>query len=194
MRTRADHDAVEAHPHQRRLLTAPLEREFLCTLLAATARVHVALEDALEHAKSSDPRVAAMWQPYHVRSAGIADDVRSLGGDPDAIAVPEVVDRYARSVLALDPVALVGHWYVFEGATNGGRHLVRTVLAALGDGAPTTLRAFDPYGADQPRRWNTFRNGLDNFGHDPEGRARCVQGARDAFAFHRALFDARVGA
>jgi heme oxygenase len=188
------HRAVEAHPHQRVLLTAPLDPGFLRSMLLSMRSVHGALEHALERAATTDPRVAAMFAAHHRRSAGIDDDLADLDETLRPTDPPACVARYTDDLAraADDPPTLVGHWYVFEGATNGGRYLEPRVRAALGADAPLRIRTFDPYGPEQAARWTAFRDGLAAFDTDADTRRRCLDGARAAFAFHLELFDARL--
>lgn len=163
-------------------------------MLHSMRTVHGALEHALERAAATDPRVAAMFAPHHRRSAGIDDDLADLDATHGPTDPPACVARYT-DVLArtiVDPPTLVGHWYVFEGATNGGRYLEPRIRAALGPGAPSRLRTFDPHGVEQAAHWNAFRDGLAAFDTDADTRRRCLDGARAAFAFHLELFDARL--
>lgn len=192
--TQDAHRAVEAHPHQRMLLADPLERDFLTSLLQAMRAVHRALEHALARAAATDRRVASMLAPHHRRSRGIDDDLEDLGSTGPSCDPPPCVARYSTELerAAADPPALVGHWYVFEGATNGGRYLEPRIRAALGPGAPSRIRSFDPYGPEQVAHWHAFRDGLARFDTDTDIRQRCLDGARAAFAFHLDLFDARL--
>ena len=106
---------------------------------------------------------------------------------PTAVPLP-CVAAYVASLGGLDAPTLAGHWYVFEGATNGGRFIARRLVEVL-DLAPTALVALDPHGPAQRERWTSFRAGLDAFAAEIDA---LVAGAHRAFAFHRELFNARV--
>lgn len=186
--TATDHQALERHAHQRLLLSDAVDAVFVASWIDAVLPVHRALEEALE--ASGDPRVQSMYKPHHRRAPGLEADLRRLGVAPDDVARPECVESFVDSTRSLDPARLVGRWYVFEGATNGGRFLHTHVVRVLGESLAGGLTFFAPHGEAQPARWAEFRRGLDAFAPDVDD---CVRGAREAFAFHRDLFDARIG-
>ena len=168
------------------LLRDDVDAGFVASWLYALLPVHRALEEALEC--SDDPRIRALFAPHHRRVEAFAADLRRLGHAPGSTERPACVDRYAASFAELDAATLAGRWYVFEGATNGGRMLAARIGRALDPERPVRLESVDPHGSRQGERWRRFREGLERFLDEAE---RCVAGAHDAFAFHAELFDAR---
>lgn len=167
-------------------MSAAVDAAFVAGWIDATIPVQGALEDALVAAE--DERVQSMLAPHHHRVADLEDDVRRLGFVPGTFEVPDCVDSFAESFRSIDPARLVGRWYVFEGATNGGRLIGPHVGRTLDPDDPPHLAFFDPHREHQSARWQTFRQGLDAFTDDV---GPCIDGALEAFAFHGALFDAR---
>jgi len=116
-------------------------------------------------------------------------DLDSLDWKPGAATLPDCVTDFVRSFEACSAARTVGRWYVFEGATNGGRFLAERIGRALDPDEPPRLVSFDPYGSEQAEHWRAFRAGLDAFTADLDD---CIVGAQETFAFHATLFDARM--
>lgn len=181
------HRALETHEHQRVLLADRVDPAFVASYVDALIPIHETMESHLE--RSDDPRVQAMFMPHHRRAARMRSDLELLSAVQRSVARPACVDAFATSFDDCSSARLVGRWYVFEGATNGGRFLAERIGRALDPTSPVHLVTFDPYGSEQPGYWREFRSGLDAFASDIDA---CATGAREAFAFHAELFDARM--
>jgi heme oxygenase len=118
-------------------------------------------------------------------SACIAHDLTALGIDPAGVtrAPPALLPA-----LPTFPHAL-GALYVLEGATLGGRFILRDVEARIGGQIVGAMRFFGGRGEDVGPMWRSFRTALDAFGREqPLLRGDVLTGAEDVFGAILAWF------
>jgi heme oxygenase len=114
--------------------------------------------------------------PSH--SALLARDIMTLGADPGAIP---------RAAAAMLPqLSSFGHalgaLYVLEGATLGGRIILRDLQVRIGDPVDRASRFFGGRGEAAGPMWRCFRTALDGFGREqPQCRDDVVLGAQRSF-------------
>lgn len=169
--------------------------DILASLKASTAEAHQRLEGQVRFLDPAAPlseyarylgKMLAFHAPLEEALARVAlpeglegrekralleADLRALGVDPSRVErcgdLPDV---------ATVPRAL-GCAYVLEGATLGGKH----VLRRMGDRVPAGAAAYlGCYGADVGVRWNAFRE-LVRRHVSAADEAACVAGAVDTF-------------
>jgi heme oxygenase len=123
--------------------------------------------------------------PLVSHSACIAHDLTSLGIDPAGVtrAPPALLPA-----LPTFPHAL-GALYVLEGATLGGRFILRDVKARIGGQILGAMRFFGGRGEEVGPMWHSFRTALDGFGREqPLLQGNVLTGAEDVFGAILAWF------
>jgi heme oxygenase len=116
--------------------------------------------------------------PARGHTSGLADDLAALGIDPGG------VPRMSSASLPDLPTFAhaLGALYVLEGATLGGRLILRDVEARVGAPIAGATRFFGGRQAAVGPMWESFRAALDRFGRDcPQLRVDVVTGAERLF-------------
>lgn len=108
------------------------------------------------------------------RKAGLLlRDLAHLGGEVHATAeVPAVSDS----------AAALGAFYVLEGATLGGQHLLVVVERKLGLDAEHGAAYLSSYGPAVRAMWEAFGHQVEQHCRDRDSTARAVAAARATFA------------
>ena len=146
--TAVEHEQVETTLG---LMDHQLGRDRLVAVLARLHAFWTAAEaglDAWAHRWPADAETVA-WSRRR-RAHLFAADLRALGGEADAAALPELP-------AVEDTDQALGRLYVLEGSTLGGTVIARhlATLPALGPGV--RLGAFSPYGPETGAMWHAFR-------------------------------------
>jgi heme oxygenase len=123
--------------------------------------------------------------PSRSHSSCLVADLTALGSDPSKVphASPAQLPHLPSFSHAL------GAFYVLEGATLGGRLILRDLDVRIG--APIALATcfFGGRGAAVGPMWQSFRSALDAFGRErPQRRADVVAGAKRTFCAMLAWF------
>lgn len=160
--TKDAHSRAERHPMQGRMVSGSATREQYALWLGQMYPVWRAVDAGLASLAASDPRVAAMVQPYHPHAARLAADLAFLGDRPDRHAPLPATTRFVDMInRAARGPALVGVWYVLEGSANGGRYIAKALSRSLQIPGPEGLTSFDPHGEHQREYWQAWRAALD---------------------------------
>jgi heme oxygenase len=131
----------------------------------------------------SDWEAFSFTFPSPSHGACLAGDLTALGVDPDEL--PRIASHLLPDLSSF--AHAVGTLYVLEGATLGGRLILRDLETRLGASIAGATRFFGGRGEAVGPRWQNFRAALDRFGcRQPELRADVVIGAERAF---RAFLD-----
>jgi heme oxygenase len=102
----------------------------------------------------------------------LANDLEAAGGAQIAgAAVPTVADTSSA----------LGAFYVLEGATLGGQHLLPLVEAKLGFSAEFGASYFASYGPDVQAMWKLFGATVENHCTTPDTTACAIAAARATF-------------
>jgi heme oxygenase len=145
----------------------------------------LALYEPLEHALAAFPawEALALAAPSPSHTVCLAGDLAALGIDPGG--VPRAAPA---SLPALPTVAhVLGALYVLEGATLGGRLILRDLRARLGAPIAGATRFFGGRGEAVGPMWQSVRAALDAFGRaQPQLCADVIEGAERTF---RAMLD-----
>ena len=123
--------------------------------------------------------------PSRSHSSCLADDLAALGRDPCGVpcTCPTLLPDLPSFAHAL------GARYVLEGATLGGRLILRDVKARVGAPIAGATLFFGGRGEAVGPMWQSFRAGLDDFGRaQPQLCADVVTGAERAFGAMLAWF------
>jgi heme oxygenase (biliverdin-IX-beta and delta-forming) len=116
--------------------------------------------------------------PARALSSCLANDLAALGADPASVrlAAPAQLPDLPTFAHAL------GALYVMEGATLGGRLILRDLEMRLGDSIAEATCFFGGRGERVGPIWQSFRETLDNFGSEnPQASPEVVAGAERVF-------------
>jgi heme oxygenase len=111
--------------------------------------------------------------PARLKAPLLVLDIEALGG-----GLP--LSR-AEIPQAADPVAALGGFYVLEGATLGGQHLLPIVERKLGLSASHGARYLASYGSNVQPMWRKFSATVEAECAAPAARDRAGAMARDTF-------------
>jgi heme oxygenase (biliverdin-IX-beta and delta-forming) len=110
--------------------------------------------------------------PARLKSGYLQHDLAYLNADACGSAeVPEIGDS----------ASALGAFYVLEGATLGGQHLLRVVQRHLGLGAGCGASYLASYGPRGAAMWERFCQQVDDHCGDRESVTRAVAAARTTF-------------
>lgn len=110
--------------------------------------------------------------PARRKVPSLLRDLDDVGGSPIGIAeVPSVIDI---------PSAL-GAFYVLEGATLGGQHLLPMAEAKLGLSAENGASYLNSYGSDVRTMWTAFGAAVEAQCHTDDARDMAAISARSTF-------------
>jgi len=117
------HSHAESRALQKAIATGDVDREAFSAYLGQLYQVHQSLESALEESREVHPAIRALATADRMRVPDLDRDLAFFGLDRDQIATGGAARRLSariQEIKTLDPVALLGALYVFEGSTNGG--------------------------------------------------------------------------
>lgn len=177
--TKDRHDALEATPLLARLAAPDLTRPEYITAVRRLGGFHAAAEERLSGFGHNMPLNLDARRKAHLA----VRDLRDLGLDAE--------DNSALSTcpFAPDPVSIhaaFGVLYVLEGATLGGRVLVRHLRQSIGVDGARGASFFHPYGQQTGVMWRDFCRATERAARGDDSRVRMVRAAQDAFdAMHR---------
>ena len=124
-----------------------------------------------------------IWSTPGLAGAGLRDDRRKLPlleRDLRALGVEPVGPAAAPEPAGA--AAALGALYVLEGATLGGRVILRHTAPALGVTPGHGAAYFHGYGDDTGQRWKEFGQAVSRFAAAPGAAPRVVDGAVACFA------------
>lgn len=161
--TAEHHRRAEAHPFQQQLVRGLLPRPLYLRWLAQMLHIHAALEAHLDRLVQRHPRLVTSFDASRRKVPALRSDLAFLGGDaaePPLPAARALIERFDR-LDAEHSLAFLGAFYVLEGSTNGSKYIARKIrpayeLPATGEGS----RYLDPYGDEQPARWQAFKDAM----------------------------------
>ena len=162
--TAEHHHRAEKHEFQQMMVRGALSREAYAEWLGQMLQVHRGLEEHLAKLVASYPAVGAVFDDDRRKVPFLLADLAFYQARADAEPVPATSRflAYLDTLAADSPLALLGVFYVLEGSTNGARFIARRLrtaydLPADGGGAAYV----DPYGDAQPRRWQEFKDEME---------------------------------
>ena len=142
--------------------------------------VHQALERAFAD-RHIPARLAALMIPQRQRTWDLVRDLEHFSSAAGASLAATAA--FASRIDAWGSVGgaeLAGVLYVFEGSTNGGRHIARAVRRGYRLGDHGGAAFLDPYGEAQGERWVEFKEALDR-AVDERDLPAVIAGAETAF-------------
>lgn len=187
-RTGDHHHRAERSEFQRLMVSGRLPQRQYVRWLGQMHAIHSALEDALA-APSVRAQFAGLMTSDRHRTP---DLIRDLGHFDAAAGTPlPAVATFAARLgewAARGGAELAGVFYVFEGSTNGGRHIARGVRKGYALEGSMGTAFLDPYGEAQGKRWREFKDALDRAVTDATLPA-AIAGAEAAFDAVRVVGD-----
>lgn len=161
-RTADHHHRAERSEFQRQMVSGRLARTEYVRWLGQMVIVHQALERAFGD-RRLPARLAGLMTARRQRTPDLLRDLEHFSSAagaalPATAAFASIIDAWG----SVGGAELAGVLYVFEGSTNGGRHIARGVRRgyALGDNGGTAF--LDPYGEAQGEQWVEFKAALDD--------------------------------
>jgi heme oxygenase len=164
--TATAHTRAERSSFQRALISGRLPLERYVAFLHAMRDVWQALEEVASRVPAGATR-ATLLAPQRFRRREIDRDLAHLRGvvptavAPASNAAADAFVARIHALAAVDPLALLGVFYVLEGSTNSGRYIARAMQRAYGLVDDQGVAFQDPYGDAQPERWAEWKAALD---------------------------------
>lgn len=183
--TKEHHTRAERKPIQGKLVSGRVTRDEYAAWLGQMYLVHVALEAAIENARSlPGGSVLGVITPEQAHAARIAQDLKYFSVEPSSVnalpATAQLVNTIANAGRT-DAIATLGMTYVLEGSMNGNSYLAKAVMRTLSLTPPEGLRYLDPYGPQQRERWQAWRAGVDAMTISEAQQDVCVKAAQTMF-------------
>lgn len=182
--TREQHNALEAVPLLRALLSDRLNLEHYLRVLRSMADFYQDLEAGISDALDS------LFEAYPSAAYSYFPRLPLLTGDLADLDAPLPCANHSRSLISSTPdnhARTVGILYVIEGATQGGKLISRHLKSSLDVHGEYGARYFNchRYGS-WPAFCSWFENSLPGF-----NPADLAEGARDVFAGLRVRLETR---
>jgi len=185
--TQDQHEAAEGHGFHRIVFGAEgpqRAREAFVESLGQHLRVQEIFEPRLIGLAGVTPGVGAILKPYHRHLPALRDDLEVLGASdehrralPATLRFMSKIESYATD----DGLALLGVWYVFEGATNGGTIIGKRIRDVLGLPDDRGTRFTNPHGPLVRPRWTEWKAGVDALQLEEARREAILDAARETF-------------
>ncbi len=187
--TMTHHAAAEHHAFQRELAKGQAPIKQYAAFLGQLLFVHRALWTALTHAATDCPQIAGVLEPWQDDEPRILEDLAHFGVDADALSpftststLVAQINEFGRT----NPIVLLGHHYVLEGAKNGGRFIAMNLRRAYNLQDNNGTRYLDPYNDEQRARWQSFKDDMEAQFFAPDDRT-------DIIASSCSMFEAIAG-
>lgn len=180
--TRAEHEALEAQPLMRRLISSELTLAEYGQIVRAQRAYYRLLEPAVwPFEQVLRQRLPDVGYRYHSRLPALAQDCRHL-----RLPADEVIEPAQRVFIPQSPEEALGVLYVLEGASQGGRVIRRKLNGSLGLSEDTGARFF--YGDIEQGSWSSLCRWLDELPASGPW-VEALTGAQRAFNGLNAHFD-----
>ena len=177
------HDQAESGDLQTRMVNGEIIRSELGLFLGQMQLVHQVLDPALTAAAEQDARVAHIFDESHLRLSRIESDLDDLNvpSGQEPLKATSTFINFVQDTASTSPVALIGALYVKEGATNGNKFVAKRLQNCLSLEDGQAMRYHDPHGKDQRRKWNGFKEQLNEIELTSEEQSACVQVDQETF-------------
>jgi heme oxygenase len=144
--------------------------------------VQQVLEPLLRQAAAGTGPLHTVIQPYHFHLLALQDDLAALNAGPQLTTPLPATVRFVEHVKACGTsMALLGVWYVYEGATNGGTIIGKHVKAVLGLHDDRGTQFINPHGPLVRPRWMAWKTAVDALAISPADRESIIAAASDTF-------------
>ena len=184
-RTLKAHEGAEGHPFHAMIFGAQgptIARAAVTLSLGQHLCVMEVFEPLLRKAGESGGVLATVVQPYHFHLLALRDDLAALDATPEHVRALPATKVFAERVAACGSgIALLGVWYVYEGATNGGTIIGKHVKAVLGLEDDRGTRFINPHGPLVRPRWMAWKTAVDALTLSAGEREEVIAAASDTF-------------
>jgi heme oxygenase len=177
------HDQAESGNFQVRMVNGELARMEFASFLGQMHHIHETLDPALSAAAASDDRVASIFEEAHLRLGRVQQDLKDLESTEIADPLPATTKflDYVKTMEASSPASLIGVLYVKEGATNGNKFVAKKLRDTMELGPDMAMGYLDPHGKEQRKRWNAFKETLNELNLTEDEQNDCVAVAQETF-------------
>ncbi|MCH2148853.1 MAG: biliverdin-producing heme oxygenase [Phycisphaerales bacterium] len=177
------HDQAESGNFQIRMVNGELARMEFASFLGQMRLIHATLDPALQDAAAADERVAQIFDDSHLRLHRIEQDLNDLECTTDVEALPATSSfiEYINKKREGNPTSIIGVLYVKEGATNGNKFVAKKLRETMGLSPDMAMGYLDPHGKDQRKRWNAFKETLNELNLSDAEQEECVAVAQETF-------------
>ena len=110
--------------------------------------------------------------PARRKAALLANDLQAVGGTPGSFAVIPAIT---------DTASALGGFYVLEGATLGGQHLLPIAERKLGLSSEKGASYLASYGSQVLEMWQTYGAAVESYCQTPESAEHAVAAALATF-------------
>ena len=181
--TQALHDQAESGNFQVRMVNGELARIEFASFLGQMRHIHATFDPAIQSAAAADERVAQIFDESHLRLGRIDQDLADLSAEAIADPLPSTQQfiGYINDRLEQHPASLIGVLYVKEGATNGNKIVAKRLRETMELEPDHAMRYLDPHGKDQRRKWNGFKETLNELDLTDVEQEECVRVAQETF-------------
>jgi heme oxygenase len=190
--TRKQHKDAENRPVERAMLQGRLTVAQYTQVLAQRYLLHEQLDRLLDQLCEQRREILPLVGEDHRLGPVAGADLARLGVDPAKIrplASTKSARRWLQELAGLQPIALVGPHYVFEGSKNGARFIRRGLIKVWGDEHAACLSYLDPHGEVQPLVWKYFADDLDRLDLTEKEKDQIVNAAAGMFDAISAIDD-----
>ncbi len=197
-RTLKAHEGAEGHPFHAMIFGAngPAAARAAVTLsLGQHLCVQEVFEPLLRRAGEAGGVLATVVQPYHYHLLALRDDLAALGATLEHTRALPATERFAERVATCGSgAALLGVWYVYEGATNGGTIIGKHIKAVLGLEDDRGTRFINPHGPLVRPRWMAWKTAVDGLTLSAAEKEEAIAAASDTFTMTAGMLTEVVGA
>jgi heme oxygenase len=157
--------------------------------------VQEVFEPLLRKAGQNGGALETVVQPYHFHLLALRDDLAALGAGAEQSKPLPATKRFAEYVAACGSgIALLGVWYVYEGATNGGTIIGKHVKAVLGLEDDRGTQFINPHGPLVRPRWVAWKTAVDALPLTAADKEAVIAAASATFAMTAEMLTEVVGA
>lgn len=180
--TRAMHDDAEGHAFHAELFSPATARACHVRMMGQNLTLQQTFEPLLFGSKH--PVIASLVRPHHARLELLKDDLAVLGAsreDLEPLPATRAMVEFFRACAAGDSPALLGAFYVIEGATNGGTIIAMRVKQLLNLPDDRGTRFMNPHGTNTAPRWREWKAIVDSADMDDDARNLVLHAAGETF-------------
>ena len=168
-RTLKAHEGAEGHPFHAIIFGSKgpaAARAAVAMSLEQHLIVQEVFEPLLRKTGESGGILETVVQSHHFHLVALRDDLDALGvtlnSGPERRRALSETRRFADYVAACGSgIPLLGVWYVYEGATNGGTIIGKHVKAVLGLDDDRGTQFINPHGPLVRPRWMAWKTAVD---------------------------------
>jgi heme oxygenase (biliverdin-IX-beta and delta-forming) len=180
--TRAMHDDAEGHAFHAELFAPATARACHVRMMGQNLTLQQTFEPLLFGSKH--PVIASLVRPHHARLELLKDDLAALGAtaeDLEPLPATRAMADFFRICGEGDSPALLGAFYVIEGATNGGTIIAMRVKQLLNLPDDRGTQFMNPHGQQTAPRWREWKAIVDAADIDDNARTLILHAAGETF-------------